>query len=392
MRIGLRDKLGAIDGNLTACRAVLNNRRCEFACLDVAGECSNIRILGLDDIHALEVQTTNGCACRAEERCGQTLDRVAITANGAVVALNRTPSLACQIYISHEQYILVQGCCLCCKCLQRCCILYNKYLVGCSVRDSIRELTHLACHEWLLAVALYGCIHHATLGVVECDIELGVDTCRNCYVEVGRLAREGNALAKRVLDNLLRCLGCSSLTRCKVEVECAGDRLAVDGRNLRQGELCRTCNANLQDTCEVVHLRCQLLAVGVHCRYATCEGGVRCVHLLLCKEYLTRRSCRVGDAVRRFECACNGERCYGCAGLICGQGRRLNSVYRNLVALAPVERVQVARLLAELSTRLLERNGKLGHLVIAQTNAKILGCVGCARVREQRNSRQEKFC
>ena len=370
---------------------MLNNWRRQFACQDVTSKCSDIRVSGLDDVYIGEVQTANGCTCRAEEWSGQTLDSIAITANGASIALDWGPSLASQIYIRHEDYLLLQSSSLLCKCLQRSHILYYKSLVGCCVWDSIHESTHIASNERLLAVCLYGSIHYTALCIVESYIELCVDACRYCNVDVGWLVRECYALAKRVLDNLLRCLGSGSLTRCKVEIECTSNRLAVDGRNLRQNELCRTSHANLQDSCEVSHLCRELLAVGIHCRYTACEGCVRGVALLLCEEHLSCRGCRVGHAVRSVERARKGERCYCRTSLICCQSCRLNSVHRDLVALAPEERVEFAHLLAKLGTRLLERNSKLGHLAI-EADAELLGCVSCTRKGEQRCNRKEKFC
>ena len=194
-------------------------------------------------------------------------------------------------------------------------------------------------------------------------------------MEVGRGARKCYTLAERVVDNALRVCGWSYLACCKVDSESSGDRCAANIRNLCVSQCCRACNANLQNASEVLKLCIAALAVAIHCSNTACKSAVACVSLLRCKEYLTRSCCRVGDAVRCCECSWNGE-AGNCGILANGDCVRLNAVYRNFVATAPIERVALASLLAELRTRLLQRDGNLGYAT--NVYAEIFSCIGCA--------------
>ena len=374
----------AIYQDSTLCRAVAHYG---ILVLDKTSKRTDCSIRCLLNIYIEQVQALNrSCSC-AEERCVQTLDGIAITVEGVCKALDWSPSLLCEVDVANNNCIGSSSC----KSLQRCYVLDNVDAGISCVVDCIFELTNATRYQWLRAVTLDGCIHHATSIVVQCNVELAILAGRNCYVEIGRSARECYALAKRVADNALRRICRGNFSGCEVDCEGTCDRGTANIRNLCVSQSCRACNANLQHACEVMKLcRCTALAVAVHCCYATCEGCVVGVGLLRCEEYLTLSCSRVGDAIRSIECRRDGEaRC--CSLLAYGDRVRLDSVYRNLVASAPVEWIALTRLLAELSTRLLQREGNLGY-ALANLYAEILSNVGGTRNGYQRCYCKENLC
>ena len=204
---------------------------------DIQSQSRCVQCVGCIDIDIHKVQTLERSRGCAEQRSSHTLDSVAITANSLRVTLDWSPRLACHIDICNKEDILIQSCSLLGKCLQRCNILHHEDIVGCCVDNRVRELTNVSCNQWFGLVGLDGCIHHATLLVVQSYIKLVVNASRNYCVDVGWLLAELNTLAKRVLDNLLRCCGCSSLALLKIEIESTCDSLAVGIRNLSQNNL-----------------------------------------------------------------------------------------------------------------------------------------------------------
>ena len=222
---------------------------------ECASVCSSRR-----DIHILQVQTLNICSEDIEQRSVQALDSETISVEGVLhwsaissltysVPSERSPLLATHINVCYQQNILCENALassyIRSKRLQRCYIANNHNAGIWRVRDILRKGTHLAYSQRLLLASLNGCVHHATLSVVQGYIQLVVLASRNCYVDVCSLAREVNTLAKRVVDNRLRSLGSRNLARLKVECERTSDRGAVDSRNLSVSQLSQTYNANL---------------------------------------------------------------------------------------------------------------------------------------------------
>ena len=171
--------------------------------LDKTSQCANCCAIGLLDIHIHKVQALDRRICSAKQRSGHTLDGVSVTIYHTCITLNWSPRLACHIYIVNEQNILLESCCLFAKCFQRSHIAHNKQRGAWEIVDTIRELTNFAHCQRLGVVGFYGCVHYATLGIVESYIYLVILARRDCNVEIGWLARKLDTLAKRVLDYLL---------------------------------------------------------------------------------------------------------------------------------------------------------------------------------------------
>ena len=371
---------------------MLDNRSVRIGSEHLASQtCNSVSVVRLEN-DILEVQASDRSACSAEERSCQTLNSVAVSVYGLRVALDWSPSLACHIDIGDEQCVVLQCCCLSCKLQQGRLILNYEERCSRNIADVVAKLAQLARLERVLVACLNGCVHHAAVNIVQSKIELVVNTCRNSQVQVAGLRSELQALAKRILHKRLR-VSCRSNLACSVvDCERTRDRSAVSSRNLCHSELCVTHNTDLEDAGEVFHSNSEsLLAVAVHCSNTTREGCVVGVCLLLCKEHLTSRSCRVGDAVRGFHNARNRECCNRAIACDCC-GVRLNAVYRNLVALAPEYGIEVTSLFAELGTRLLQREGNLGLTRSTYIGAEVFGCIGDTRKRYQRyNKSHENF-
>ena len=159
--------------------------------------------VGRNNVYIAQVQALDGCRGRLEEWRGHTLDCVAITVDCACIAIDWSPLLACHIDIGNKDYILLQGCCLLGKSLQRSLIPDYK---GCSiwcVGDSVSKLAHSTHSQRLLLASLDGCIHYTTVGVVQGYIQLVVRACRHSYVDVGWSVVQNDTLAKRVINHTL---------------------------------------------------------------------------------------------------------------------------------------------------------------------------------------------
>ena len=396
----MRSSCGVVYGDSTANRTVLDNRRNGVGCSNLASHstCDGKTVEG--DVCILDVQALERCRSCAEQWSSQVLDCITVTIYGTSVTLDWSPLNACHIDILgedsvHCQAALSLNCSL--ELCQLCSRVDNEQLCVWNVNDAALELANIACYEWLALASLNGSVHNVarvTL-LVESDVELVVLTSRNCNVDVLSSRCELQALAERVLDNALRCSGCGQLACLEVDAECASDRSTVDSRNLSLSQYCLARYTNLEHTCEVVQLDVVcILAVAVHCRYATSESVACCnVRLLLCEENLSYRSCRVSNCI-----GCSLANCESCTcwvALVDLSLARLDSVYRNLIACAPVNWIEAVNLLAELGTRLLQRERQLYGCAVstAYLQAEILSRVGDAREREHsRYDCHENFC
>ena len=217
---------------------MLNRRRYGVGCRDLACKCANIWILGLVDVHIYQVQTLDTCVCLAKQRSCQALDCVAVSDKVLRVALDWSPRLACHVDIVNHDSILVERCSFACKLLQACLVVNNKEIGVCLVCDGVRKLTHIARNKRLGVARLNCCIHYTTRVLVDGNIELVVLARRNCKVEVVRSARKYHTriavsrLLESAVDSVLCIFGWSQLARCKVQLELACDRLAINGRDL----------------------------------------------------------------------------------------------------------------------------------------------------------------
>ena len=374
LTISIVSELVTLDSDLTCGRAVRNQRFCNslanLRCAKPTSQRANIRTSSLVDVYIAEVQTLNICSQGVEQRSVQALDCVTITVEGCEICsaistacrlpVDRGPVLTGHIYVSNQQSIgcISRASLVYCssKALQRLLVANNVDVSVWSIDYVVAKLAHLAYRQRLAVARLNCSVHHATISIVQSNVKLVVNTCWNCKVEVGCLARELNTLTKRILDNLLRSSSCSELACSEVERELTCDRCAVCSRNLSKHELVLTNNAHLQNTCEVIHRNAlAILAVAIHCRSTIREGTLN-IRLLSSEDYLTCISSRISDAIRGLQLACHREGGNCRASLICVQRSRSYAINRNLVALAPVEWIEIARLLAELCTRLLERD------------------------------------
>ena len=130
------------------------------------------------------------------------------------------------------------------------------------------------------------------------------------------------------------------------------------------------------------------LGIAIHCGSSICEGAGD-LWLNIGKYHLAALGSRVGDSVRIAQYIAKSKFCRG-AILQNLDARRLNAIDRNFVAITPSYRVDTCNRLAELCTRLLERESQSG--LTFKLYAKVLGCVGCtAETNRQRSNREENL-
>ena len=207
--LAIKLKVRSVNRNLTRNRAVLYSCR-DATCWqhNTTSQSTNVWRYGLVDVYICEVQTLERCCSYTEQWSSQTVDCKTISEDSTLVTLDWSPSLTGQINVCNEQCVLLQSFSLSSKLLQRLYIANYEYCIVWSVGDSVCELAHLAYSQRLSVVSLNGCIHYATLVVVQSDIQLVVCASRNGYVDILWLARKWETLSigsdrEIVVDNRL---------------------------------------------------------------------------------------------------------------------------------------------------------------------------------------------
>ena len=246
---------------------------------------------------------------------------------------------------------------------------------------------------------------------------------RNSYIDWSSLCTELQTALRKDNRYAVCCtLQSCQLACCAVNAECTCDStLSLDNNRCKSYI---TLNCKAKSTCKMVELNRsygllalgRLNCVGVHRSrlWSKCAHGVRLrskeVHRLhalrdhrngrllgrlICNLLIDCYSCRsrIDDVVRIRQLLSEAEcRIYRTA---CCQWERIYAVDSDSIALTPIDRIDSVSLLAELSTRALQRESYLvcSTLVDLEVHSEVLGCICYARKCEHsRGNHQEKFC
>ena len=411
----LRSESCVVDINLTRSRAVIHRA------VEHASDSTRVNTVGDGHINICQLHVLDSCRSDVEQRSVQALDSEVATIEGVLAkVLDRLPIVACHIDLGSNlsRSAWVETTCDTSK-LDKSLLAVDDELLAilvCQV-SLVVYVAELANSAWVdrasVAVELNG--HLAVILGEDGNHKCTILTCRNCNEEWSSLSTEYQALATSYGYHLRCAIQSGQCTSCAIYGVRTCDstllRLNADACHL----LAVTLDSQVQYTCEVVELNRSLLltlscssCVAVHRSRLRSERayGVR----LSCSEsyridscrslynlVLNSRSCwcRVNHTEWALNNLCEAECLLCCVLRNTCQRKRICAIDSNSVALAPIEWIEALHLLAELSTRLLQRDRNLinATLVALDLDAEVVSCVLNARECEQtgRNC-QEKFC
>ena len=402
----LRSESCVVDVNLTRSRAVIHRA------IKDTSDSTRVSLVGDGHINACQLHILDICCSDIEQWSVQALDCEVATVEGVLAkVLDWSPLDACHIDLGSNlsRSAWIECTCNLCKCDKILSALDQELLavgIGCvSLVSKLLELTNNTCVDCVDCALELNSHLLVSLGV-NGNHESTILSCRNSNVNSLSLVTEYQTLCEGYGCSVRCALQSGQSASCAVysmrTCDCALLRLNTDACYL----LAVTLERQAQYTCEVVELNrslllalCESCSIAVHWSYARSKRayGVRLSRSESYRVNCTLANtlcCRINNTEWTLESFCEAESCL--SSLLCNACQRIRSyaINSNSVTLAPIEWIEALNLLAELSTRLLQRDRNLISTLLAlDIYAEVLSCVGHARKCEQTcHNCHENFC